>query len=81
MFLYYSNRPSVSGAADFGPRPPDSIALKADTTMNIGNTTAPATAIHPDITHVFQRQLQHHLQLAVSSLGYGQPARGRKGKP
>lgn len=45
--------------------------------MNIGNTTAPATAIHPDITHVFQR----HLQLAVSSLGYGQPARGGKGKP
>ena len=37
--------------------------------MNIGTTPPPATSIDPDTTHVFHRQLQHHLPLAVSGQG------------
>lgn len=37
--------------------------------MNIGNTTARTTTIHPDATHVFHRQLQHDLPIAVSGQG------------
>lgn len=69
VFLYYSNYLSVSSTADFAPRPPHPIAPSPHTTMNIGNTTAPATTIHPDATHVFHRQLQHHLPIAVSGQG------------